>query len=141
MRLPAVLLALLLLTGCQPPPTSDDAVVADLRAGVTATLDAMQVPADQRPSQRAMNDSVGLLAIQSPPARQALVRSGQLGGDAVVQAARDKLVLVTRERPGMAAPSMLVWLAAHPQGLSRDQLLLLDALTSQLEREAKLKER
>ena len=141
MRLPALLLATLLLVGCQPPPTSDDAIVAELHAGVTATLNAMQVPADQRPSRRALNDTVGLLAIQSPPERQALVRSGRLGADAVVQAARDKLFLLTRERPSLKPPGMLVWLTAHPQGLTRAQLLLIDALTSQLEREAKLKDR
>ena len=140
-RFLVLLIAVLLLAGCQPPPTSDDAVVADLHTAVALTLDAMQVPADQRPSRRALDDTVGLLAIQSPPGRQALVRNGQLGADAVLQAARDKLFLLTRERPNLKAPEMLVWLTAHPQELTRTQLLLVDALTSQLEREAKLKER
>ena len=141
MRPLAVFFAILLLVGCKPPPTSDDAVVAELRAGVVATLDAMQVPADQRPSRRALDDTVGLLAIQSPPERQALVRSGGLGPDAVVQAARDKLFLFTRERPSLKPPGMLVWLTTNPQGLTTAQVLVLDALTSQLEREAKLKGR
>jgi len=140
-RPPAVLLLLLLLTACQPPPTSDDAIVAELRAGVVATLDAMQLPAEKRPSRRALDDSVGLLAIQSPPARQALVRNGGLAADAVLQAARDQLFAFTRARPTMKPPAMLVWLASHPHGLTNAQILLLDALTSQLEREARLKGR
>ena len=116
-------------------------MVADLRVAVASTLDAMQVPAEQRPSRRALDDTVGLLAIQSPPTRQALVRRGELGAEAVLQAARDKLFLFTRERPSLKPPAMLVWLTANPSGLTRAQLLLVDALTSQLEREAKLKER
>lgn len=137
----ALLLAALLLAGCQPPPSPDDATVAGLRAGVVATIAAMEVPAERRPSERALADNVGLLAIQSPAERQAAIRDGGVGAASVVGPARDMLFRFARERPGMSAPEMLVWLAAHPEGLSRDQLLVLDALTSQLEREAKLKER
>lgn len=141
MRAPALILVALLLAGCKPPPSPDAAIVAELRAGVDATLVAMQLPPEKRPSERALADSVGLLAIQSPPDRQAMIRDGRLGGERVVQAARDMLFAFTRQRPGLAAPDMLVWLASHPDGLSTAQLLVLDALTSQLEREAKLKER
>lgn len=138
----ALLLAgLLLLAGCQPPPSPDAAVVADLRAGVESTLDAMRLPAEQRPSGRALDDSVGLLSIQSPPERQALIRSGRIGADAVVRTAREQLFLFARQRPGLTAPAMLSWLAAYPEGLTTAQLLVLDALTSQLEREARLQER
>jgi len=137
----ALVILVVLLVGCQAPPSPDKATVADLRAGVIATLDAMGLPAAERPSERALSDNVGLLAIQSPPERLALIRAGTLGADSVVRAARDRLFVFARERPSLKAPAMLAWLASNPQGLTTAQLMVLDALTSQLEREAKLKDR
>jgi hypothetical protein len=136
-----LIIVAVLLAGCTPPPTPDPAIGRELRSGIAATLDAMAMPAAERPSERALGDHVGLLSIQSPPERQALIRAGALGPDAVVGAARDRLFAFTRDRPGLTPPSLLVWLANHPRGLDTNQLLLLDALTSQLEREAKLTDR
>lgn len=132
------LILLVLLVGCVPPPTIDPAVKADLYGAAVATVDAMALPADQRPSEKALQDAAGLLAIQSPPQRQEQIRGGGVDALSVINRARDSMLELDRVRPGLKAPAMLVWLVEHPDQLDRRQLLLVDALTAQLRREAHL---
>lgn len=136
-----VALLALALAGCQAPPSPDAAVIAELRTATVATMDAMGLPADQRPAARQIDEQVGLLAIQSPAARQQAIRSGAIDGASVLRAAETTLLDLARLRPGLSAPALLRWLVANPRQLTREQVLLVDALTAQVEREAKLKDR
>jgi hypothetical protein len=135
-RLP--LLLLVLLAGCVPPPDIDPQVRGELRAAAAATVAAMDLPAAERPSEHALDDSAGLLAIQSPAARQQLIREGRIGRETVLGRARDSMAQLARDRSGLVAPAMLTWLVGHGVDLDTGQLLLTDALTAQLRREAHL---
>jgi len=128
----------ILLSGCVAPPDIDSAVRAELRAAIVATVDAMALPADQKPSEKAIEDSAGLLSIQSPPQHQQMIREGHLDRQAILGRGRDSITQLTRDRAGLIPPAMLVWLIGHSADLDTKQLLLTDALTAQLRREAHL---
>lgn len=133
-----MVIPLLFLAACVPPPQIDPQVRAELRAAALATSVAMELPVEQRPSAKALDDSAGLLAIQSPPQRQQAIRAGQLDRQAILGHGRDSLAQLAQQRPDLTAPAMLVWLVGHGTELDTPQLLLTDALTAQLRREARL---
>lgn len=133
-----LILVAVLLAGCVPPPDIDPVVRAELRAAIVVTVDAMALPAEQRPSEKAIDDSAGLLSIQSPPGRQRLIREGGIDRLDVLGRARDSIVQLDRDRAGLKPPGMLVWLVERGAELDAKQILLVDALTAQLRREAHL---
>jgi hypothetical protein len=136
----SVLLLVLLATviGCKAPPSLDEALVGDLLAGIRRTVTAMAIEA---PSERALHDQAGLLAIQTPPERVTAIRSGELAADSVIQDARNLLLDLAKRRPELEPPALLIWLIEHPSDLDVNQTLLLDALTQQAIREAHLKDK
>lgn len=122
--------------GCKAPPKLESTVVAELTVAIEATCTAMGVAV---PAQRALHDQAGLLAIQSPVERQDAIRAGDLRVGEVVSEARETLFALEQRREGLQPPRLLVWLVEHADTLDRGQILLLDALTHQTDREARLK--
>ena len=133
-----MIILVVLLVGCVPPPEIDTAVRADLRVAIVTTVTAMQLPADQQPSEKAVDDSAGLLSIQSPPQRQQAIREGRIDRQTILGRGRDSMTQLAHDRVGLHAPAMLAWLVEHDVDLDTKQLLLTDALTAQLRREAHL---
>jgi len=134
----SLIILVVLLAGCVPPPEIDPAVRADLRTAIATTVAAMQLPADQQPSDKSLDDSAGLLSIQSPPQRQQAIREGRIDHQTILCRGRDSMAQLAHDRVGLRAPVMLVWLVEHDVNLDVTQLLLTDALTAQLRREAHL---
>lgn len=137
MRLLAFAVFMILTWGCTAPPALNPDVVTALAAGIRTTCGAMTVAV---PPDRVLHDQAGLLAIQSPPERQAAIRRGDLASADLAGAARDLLLDLDRRRPELTPPGMLIWLTEHVVELDANQLLLLDALVHQTEREAHLKD-
>jgi len=137
MRLLVFAVVLVLACGCTAPPALDAEVVTALTIGIRTTCVAMDVPL---PPPRALHDQAGLLAIQSPPKRQAAIRAGRIPSADIAGASRDLLLDLDRRRPELTPPLMLSWLTEHVIELDANQLLLLDALVHQTEREAHLKD-
>ncbi len=136
MRTLVLILLLLAVIGCKAPPKLASEVVAELIAAIEVTCVAMGV---EVPAERALHDQAGLLAIQSPVERQNAIRSGDLRVGEVVGEARETLFALEHRREGLQPPRLLVWLVAHADTLDQGQVLLLDALTHQTDREARLK--
>lgn len=134
----ALIILVVLIAGCVPPPEIDTVVRADLRVAIQTTVTAMKLPADQQPSEKSLDDSAGLLSIQSPPQRQQAIMEGRIDRQAILGRGRDSMAQLVHDRVGLRAPAMLVWLVEHDVELDTKQLLLTDALTAQLRREAHL---
>jgi hypothetical protein len=134
----ALIILVVLLAGCVPPPEIDTAIRADLRVAIQASVTAMKLPADQQPSEKSLDDSAGLLSIQSPPQRQQAILEGRIDRQAILGRGRDSIAQLAHDRAGLKPPAMLVWLVEHDIELDSKQLLLTDALTAQLRREAHL---
>jgi hypothetical protein len=119
------IVAACLLAGCtdkHPAPPADP-LVAELRAGIVATLAAMGQPSLE---ERALADEATRLAWTLDPQRLAGVRDGRIGADVLAAAGRG---LVRRMRAAHAEPPLLLdWLSEHPESLSLEQKILLQAL-------------
>jgi len=137
MRFLLLILLLVALIGCQAPPKLESDIVAELSTAIQVSCIAMGV---EVPAQRSLHDQAGLLAIQSPIERQNAIRAGDLRVGEVVGEAREALFELDRRREGLQPPRLLVWLVENVDSLDRGQILLLDALTHQTNREARLKD-
>lgn len=100
----------------------------------------MAVPIDQRPSGRALDDQVGLLAMRLSPERVQSVDSGALDRAVVVEAYQNALKRRAARHGTSKPPQLLVFLVEQTTQWSRDQTLLAAALLAQYEQEARLAE-
>jgi hypothetical protein len=133
-----LVLALILLAGCKAHTPPDDALSARLRPAVTATCVAMALPEAERPTGRALDDQVGLLAMRLSAQRVQDIDRGALDRGVVVQAYRDALARRAERQSHSEAPRLLVFLVEQQTPWSIDQTLLAAALLAQYEHEAKL---
>lgn len=134
MRL-ALLLLIVVLSACQKPPDLVDADAADLRAAIATTCVQLGIEA---PSDRAIADQAGLLVIQTPVERRAAVRAGRVTADQIRAAANTTLDDLARVHGDyLKAPSLLLGLLGR-ESWDQPQILLVDALTAQVRREARL---
>jgi hypothetical protein len=125
------------IAGCTAHAPPDAAVRARLRPAVEATCIAMGLPDDERPSGRALDDQVGLLAMRLSAERVRAVDAGTLDRAVVVEAYRATLVRRDERRSRAQAPRLLVFLVTVPQW-NAEQTLLAAALLAQYEHEARL---
>lgn len=131
----ALPLLIAVLAACQAPPDLVDADVADLRAAITTTCTQLDI---QAPSERAIADQAGLLAIQTPVERREAIRAGRVTADQVRTAAQATLDDLARIHGDyLKAPTLLLGLLGR-EAWDRQQVLLVDALTAQVRREARL---
>jgi hypothetical protein len=134
----ALIICLLFVCACAGPPETDAPLITELVTAIDTTLAAMQVPVEQRPTARVQRDQAGLLAVQVPVKHREQIRHGEVDPADVIAAANNRLAILTRDRPDLTAPTILVWLVDHGPTLDRGQVLLLDCLSEQLAREAQL---
>lgn len=133
----ALLIASALIAGCTAHAPPDEAVRARLRPAVEAACIAMGLPPEQRPTGRALDDQVGLLAMRLSPDRVRAVDAGTLDRTVVVEAYRATLARRDERRSRAQAPRLLVFLVTLPQW-NAEQTLLAAALLAQYEHEARL---
>ncbi len=131
-------LSLVLLIGCQAHQPPDDAVQTRLRGVVVSTCADMGLSDAQRPSGRALDDQVGLLAMRVTAKRVAEIDRGALDRQVVVEAYRAALARRDQRQSRSQPPKLLVFLVEQRAQWSPDQTLLAAALLSQYEHEAKL---
>lgn len=134
---PLVLVVLVALLGCKAHTPPDAALVARLRPAVEATCVAMGLSAAQRPSGRALDDQVGLLAMRLSDERVRQVDAGMLDRAGIIEGFRATLARRAERRSVAEPPRLLTFLAEQPRW-STDQTLLAAALLAQYEHEAKL---
>lgn len=117
----------------------DPLLLGELRRAVTATADAMRVAPADRPTERALTDQLNLLAYQSAPERVADIRAGAYGAVEMKKDVNELIFELGKRQPPMRAPLLFTYLAQHVDELTIEQRLLLNALSRQLEREARLR--
>lgn len=131
-------LSLLLVIGCKAHQPPDEAVQVRLRTVVVSTCADMGLGEAERPSGRALDDQVGLLAMRVPAKRVAEIDQGSLDRRVVVDAYRAALARRDERQSTSQPPKLLVFLIDRQAQWSSDQTLLAAALLSQFEHEAKL---
>ena len=136
MRL-VVLVVLVALVGCKAHTPPDSAVASRLRPVVEATCVAMALPAAQRPTGRALDDQIGLLAMRLSDERVRQIDAGTLDRVAIIDGYRAALARRAERHSRAEPPRLLAFLVEQPQW-SVDQALLAAALLAQYEHEAKL---
>jgi hypothetical protein len=129
---------LLMLVGCKAHQPPDQAVQVRLRAVVVSTCADMGLGEAQRPSGRALDDQIGLLAMRVTTQRLEEIDQGKLNRAVVVDAYRAALARRAERRSPSDPPKLLVHLVERQSPWSIDQTLLAAALLSQYEHEAKL---
>lgn len=134
-----LVIAVMLLVGCKAHTPPDTGLTARLGPAVTATCVAMALPEAERPSGRALDDQVGLLAMRLSAQRVQDIDRGALDRSVVVEAYRAALARRIERQSRSEPPRLLVFLVEKQSPWSTDQTLLAAALLAQYEHEAKLK--
>jgi hypothetical protein len=134
-----VLIIGVLLLGCTSHAEPEPLLLKQLRQAVDASCTAMQVADADRPKGRALDDQLNMLAFQSAPDRVADIRSGAFGKAEMKKDINELLFALSKKSPPMAPPRMFSHLSERVDELSAEELLLLNALARQLEREARLR--
>lgn len=131
-------LSVFLLISCKAHQPPDDAVQSRLRGVVLTTCTDMGMGDAERPSGRALDDQVGLLAMRVTAKRVTEIDQGALDRQVVVEAYRAALGRRDARGSRSQPPKLLVFLIEKKPQWSHDQTLLAVALLSQYEHEAKL---
>lgn len=127
------------LAGCTQHQPPDDTLSVELRRASEATMTAMAVPEAQRPSGRALDDQVRLLACRLDAAQADSVRAGRVARTAVVTEYRETLKRRAARESSALPPKLLTHLVEQTATWSVDQTLLAAALLAQYQDEAKLR--
>jgi hypothetical protein len=129
---------LLALMGCQAHTPPDDVVATRLRVAVTATCAAIGLPIEERPTGRALDDQVGLLAMRLSAERVNSINSGALDRQVVLAAFQAALKRRAARQSTSEPPRLLAFLLDKVPQWTNDQTLLASALLAQFEHEAQL---